>query len=349
MSKNDGGSGAATIDMAEVQKGNTTGLATADIDKLDFGDEVDETPDEAAGDEGGKKTVAKTTAKKTPAKKAASEKEEDPPEEEDEEVAEDEEADAGDEDEEDPTSETEGAPAKKEVKMVPAARMMHVKNQRDALEARLREANNAIEELRKNSADSKKAEAYEEKISEMYTQLETLRAAGDVEGAAKMARELDKLKDAASSRQSATIAQIEARNQLEQRLYDSVVQQLELVAPAVNPDAPEYDDDLVRAMDAMTRGYEAQGHTPSEALKQAATRLLGKDIFSDKSIRREKQPEPKKTNFKKNAEAIKKTPPSSPTEERTEKAQELKASSLTREEFAKLPEATQRRLLGDEV
>lgn len=345
MAAKDGNDGNAKIDLSEIEKGKTDGLA-ADLEKLDFGDEVAEDADEEA-DENKKPEKEKKAAKK---EKKAVEKEEAAEEEDEEEedaVDAEEEEEEGDEEGDDPAK-VEKAP-KKEVKMVPQARLMHVKNQRDQLEARLRAADQAIEELKRGSADAKKAEAYEEKISGMYTELETLRAAGNVEEAAKMARALDKLKDEAGSRQAATIAQIEARNQLEQRLYDSVVQQLEIVAPQVNPDSEDFDQDLVTALDAMTRGFEARGISPSDALKQAATRLLGKDIFADKSIRREKQPEPKKIDTKKNADAVKKTPPSSVREERVEKAQELKASALSRDEFAKLPEATQRRLLGDEL
>lgn len=339
MAVKDGDSGAATIDISKVEKGSKDGLPSTidDVDKMDFGNEVvEETPAKAPAKE--KKAAKKPEVKKEEETPAEEEEEEEPDEEEEEETEE--------EEEEAPPVKVE---PKKETKMVPQARLMHVKNQRDNLEAALRAANAEIENFKQTSGNAKKAEQYEELISSKYIALEKLRAEGNVAEAAKLSRELDGIKDEANRRQSAAIANIEARNLLEQRLYDSVVQQLEIVAPQVNPDDDNFDQSLVRDIDSLTRGYEAHGMSPSDALKKAAERLLGKDILTEKSIRREKQPEPKKTDTKKNAEAIKKMPPSSLGDERTEKAQSLKPSLMTRDEFAKLPEATQRRLMGDEL
>jgi hypothetical protein len=342
MAVKDGGSGNATIDISALEKGGSEGLADK-LKDLDFGDDVvDEVVEEDK--------VEKKTEKKAPKK---AEKKETPAEEEESEEEESEEEESEEESEEDDDTALDDKkteePVKKEVKMVPQARLMHVKAKVAGLEEQLRAAQDQIAEAKRTSGNAKKAEEYEEKIDSMYTELETLRAAGDVAGAAKAARALDKIKEEATQRQSSAIAAIEARNLLEQRLYDTVVTQLELVAPQVNPDSDDFDQDLVTALDAMTRGYESRGVSPSDALKAAATRLLGKDVFTDKSIRREKQPEPKKVDVKKNADAVKKTPPSAIKEERTEKSQELKASALSRDEFAKLPQATQRRLLGDEL
>jgi hypothetical protein len=344
MAAKDGGNpGDATIDLSKVEKGAGDGLAASltDVDKMDFGDEVtEETP-----------LTEKDPSKKAPAKKTkVKEKEavvEEPVEEEEEESpdAEDEE----EEEETDPVVETPPATKKPEVKMVPQARMMHVKAQRDNLETRLAEANAQLESLKQSTGNAKNAQQYEEQISNLYIELEKKRAEGNVAESAALARQLDRIKDDANKRQAQMISQIEARNQLEQRVYDAVVAQLELADPRVNPDSDEFDQDLVRDMDSMTRGYEAQGTLPSEALKRAATRILGKDVLSDRKSLREKQPEPKKTDLKKNLDAAKKIPPSSTSEERTEKAQSLKPSAMTRDEFAKLPEATQRRLMGDEL
>ena len=42
-------------------------------------------------------------------------------------------------------------------------------------------------------------------------------------------------------------------------------------------------------------------------------------------------------------------PPASAGDERSEKSQDLKVSNMSREEFNKLPEAVQNRLLGNEL
>lgn len=342
----DGGKGDASIDMSKL---DSEGLAKG-LETPNFGDEGDEV-DEAAVDkfDDPDAPVKKEEPKKAPKKEKKKEKEKEPePEAEEEEPGEEEEEEeeAGAEAE----AEEEAPAAKKNVKMVPQARLMHVKTQRDRLEAQLREANDLLRQQTSNSGNAKKAEQFESMVSQLYIDVEKARAAGEVEESAKLQRQLDHIKEEAGQRQSQAIASIEARNQLEQRLYDTTVSQLEMVAPQVNPDADEYDAELVGDLDAATRGYEAQGLSPSEALKRAAKRLIAKDVFDpNKSIRREKQPEPKKTDVKKNSEAIKKMPPTSVKEERPEKTQDLKASQMTRAEFNALPEATQRRMMGDEL
>lgn len=332
---------AAVIDMSKL----SSEKLPENLDDLDFGDDVAVDDDDAleveteeAKDE--KTTDDKKAAKKAPKKSAKkTEKDKDEPEEEEEETPEPEE-------EEEEEEEAEDEPAAKTPKMVPQARLMAIKSR---LEKQLQEKDEQLRELAKQSGNKVKAEEFEAKLSKLYIDLETARAAGNVEESAKLARQLDALKDDASKRQSQVIAQVEARNQLEQRLYDTVVSQLELAAPQTNPDSDEFDQELVNDLDAATRGYEAQGLTPSEALKKAAKRLIGKDVFDAKAIRREKQPEPKKTDVKKNADAIKKTPPAAVKEERAEKSQDIKVSQMSLKEFNALPEATQRRLLGDEM
>lgn len=341
MAKNeDGTPGAAVIDLGKVEtgKGDKLPQKLDDLDNLDFGDdiedEVEETPEKPEKDE--KKDKKAEKKEKKPAKKE--EKAEDDDEVADEDAEEEEEAAEDD-------AEVEDEP-KKQVKMVPQARLMAVKTR---LEQQLRDAQTELAKLASQSGNKAKAEEFESKLSDLYINLEKARAAGNVEESAKLARQLDALKDDASKRQSQVIAQIEARNQLEQRLYDTVLAELEQAAPQTNPDSDDFDQELVNDLDAAIRGYEAQGLTPSEALKKAAKRLIGKDVFDPKSIRREKQPEPKKTDVKKNAEAVKKTPPSAVKEERTERSQDIKVTQMSREDFNKLPEATQRRLLGDEL
>lgn len=335
----DSAKGAAVIDMNKLDGGK---LPT-ELDGLDFGeDEIEDEVENESDDSKDDKKTEKKTGKK--AEKKADNKAE---EEEEEAEEEDEEPESEDEEEEEEQAKDEKPDAK--LKMVPQARLMRVKDQRNKLQSQLDEAQAKLKQLTSTADNTKKAEDFEKKLNDLYIELETARAAGNVQESARLARQLDGLKDESSKRQASIIAQVEARRQLEARLYDNVVTQLEMVAPAINPEADEYDEDLVADLDAATRGFEAQGLTPAEALKRAAKRLLGKDVFDEKTIRREKQPDPKKTDVKKNADAVKKTPPSAVKEVRTEKHQDIKVSQLSREEFAKLPDAAQRRLLGDDV
>jgi len=340
----DAAKGAAVIDLNKVEKQSLPD----NLDGLDFGDEEIEDENEVVDDDEVGKTKAddevggKKTEKKAE-KKAEKKSEKDAESEE----AEEEESEEDDAEEDDDTKDKKAE--KTEPKMVPQARLMRVKGQRDQLQAQLEAAQDKLKQLTDTATNSKKAEDFEKQLNDLYIELETARAAGNVQESAKLARKLDAMKDDASKRQSAIIAQVETRRQLEARMYDNAVTQLELLVPAINPEHDDFDDELVADLDAATRGFEAQGMAPADALKRAAKRLFGKNVFDDPKIRREKQPEPKKTDIKKNAEAVKKTPPSAVKEERTEKTQEIKVSTLSRDEFAKLPEAAQRRLLGDDV
>lgn len=337
----DAAKGAAVIDLNKVEK-----QALPDnLDGLDFGDE--EIADDLESDDEVGKTKADDKDDDKKADKKAEKKDKKAEKEEDSEEAEEEDSEEDDAEEDDDVKDKKAE--KSEPKMVPQARLMRVKGQRDQLQAQLEAAQDKLKQLTDTASNSQKAADFEKQLNDLYIELETARAAGNVQESAKLARKLDAMKDDASKRQSAIIAQVETRRQLEARMYDNVVTQLELLVPAINPEHDEFDDELVADLDAATRGFEAQGMAPADALKRAAKRLFGKNVFDDPKIRREKQPEPKKTDVKKNADAVKKTPPAAVKEERTEKNQELKASTLSRDEFAKLPEAAQRRMLGDDV
>lgn len=339
----DAAKGAAVIDLNKVEKQTLPD----NLDNFDFGDEEIEETDEQSDDD-----VGKTKAEKVDDEKSDKKKTEKKVEKKEKTAAKDDEAEEEEESEEEDAEDDDAKKAEKadsKVKMVPQTRLMRVKDQRDRLQQQLDDAQGKLKQLTDTAANRSKAEDFEKQLNDLYIELETARAAGNVQESAKLARKLDAVKDEATKRQSSIIAQVEARRQLESRMYDTVVSQLELLAPAVNPEADEYDEDLVADLDAATRGFEAQGMSPADALTRAAKRLLGNNIFDDPKLRREKQPEPKKTDIKKNAEAVKKTPPAAVKEERTEKSQDIRASQLSRDEFAKLPEAAQRRLLGDDM
>jgi len=327
----DSAKGAAHID---VSKGGSKESLPDDVDNLDLdlGEEVEgEEKDEKKDDDG--KKVEKKVAKKE--EKSSDEEEEE---------------EEGDEEEEE---EEEEEQKKAKVKMVPQTRMMRIKSQRDTLQQQLAEAQQRIASLT-NSSNKEKADQiaeFEKRVESMYEKLETERAAGNVKEAARLARELDKLKDEATNQRQKIIAETQTKQQLEMALYSNVLSQLEAQFPALNPDSDEYDEEIVADVDAITRGYESQGRSPSDALKAAARRVFGKDVFSERSMRRDesKQQEPRKVDRAKNAAAAKKQPPASAGDERSEKSQDLKVSNMSREEFNKLPEAVQNRLLGNEL
>lgn len=334
----DAAKGAAHIDVSDAG-GKQTLPENVDELELDLGEDVDAVEEEDKDKADDKKPSKKEAPKKDESKK--DDAEEDDAEEEDDEEEEEEEDDA-----------KKGArEGKHQVKMVPQARMMRIKAQRDALQQQLAEAQRRMDEIAKSSTKADQIAKFEQQVADMYEKLENERAAGNVKEAARLARELDKLKDESNIQRQKVIAEAQTKQQLEMALYNNVLSQLEAQYPELNPDAAEYDEDMVADIDAITRGYEMQGRSASEALKAAARRVLGKDALTDRTIRRDesKVVEPRKVDRAKNAAAAKKQPPAATGEDRAERSQELKVSNMTREEFNKLPEAVQNRLLGNEL
>jgi len=233
--------------------------------------------------------------------------------------------------------------------MVPRARLTESQRKRKEAEARAVALEEELRELRDQGGHGKAFKEFTEKVDKLYEDVEVARAEGEYKKAAKLQRELDQMRDSSNKAQTEYIAQQRAVQAQHLAAYEAVVDQVELLVPELNPKHEEFSDDLLADVSAIRDGYEARGVAPAAALKRALKYVLGRDIFDEKSMRRESIPEKRKTDVKANVEAAKKQPPDTDKSAPTEKALSIDVSKLSDEEFDKLPEATKKRLRGDFV
>ena len=328
--ENDGGSGAAVIDLDDIP---------VDDDKDLSGDRGDDFDPDAEKDKEPKKEAPKKDA---PKKKEAPNKDADEPE-----------GDSEEDEEEDPEEE-EGEEGdgkdKKTQKTIPIQRMDAIKarlNKKvEAAEARARELEAELRAQRKDEGDSVAAKEFFKKIDSLYEAVEQARLDGNAKEAAKLQRELDTMKEQASTAKQQYMAKQEALQIQEVAAYNAAVDFIEAKVPELDPNSDDFDEDLMEDIQAVTRGYEERGMRPVDALKKALKVVLQRDVFAPEDMRK-KAVLPKKTDVKKNIDAAKRQPPDSQEGAPPEKSQKLDVSKLTDEEFEKLPEQTKRRLRGD--
>ncbi len=124
--------------------------------------------------------------------------------------------------------------------------------------------------------------------------------------------------------------------------------QLEAAVPEFDPKSDEYDINLAKEVDELTRAYETMGSTPQAALRKAAKMVLRRDPFSGKPKQEEAKPvvkQAKKPDLVKAADTAKRQPAT--TDSREEVAEHIDPEGLSEEEFQKLPAKTKARLRGD--
>lgn len=231
--------------------------------------------------------------------------------------------------------------------MIPRARLNEVRAKQKAAEARVAELEAQLNAARDGGAQNKNFEAFTAKVDTLYESVALANAEGDYKQAAKLQRELDDLRENATLARQQYVAQQEALRTQETTAYNALVDQIELLVPELNPRNEGFDEDTMQEVDSVTRGLEAQGMRTADALRKAVKYVIGKDVFSEASIRRETAPATKKTDIAKNVAAAKKIPPT--VDGAPEKNQEIDPAKLSDAEYAKLPESTKARLRGDFV
>jgi uncharacterized coiled-coil protein SlyX len=254
------------------------------------------------------------------------------------------------EDEGDEVEEDDEAPAKEAAKntMIPRARLNKVQEKRKAAEARVAELEAQLAKQRDTGEQSKGFQEFTAKVDELYEKVEQARAEGDYKEAAKLQRELDTLRDNVGQQRAQYVARQAALRSQQEVAYNALVDQVELLAPELDPKHANYDEDLMDEVDTLTRSLEAQGMDAAKALRRALKYTLGRDIFDEKTIRRDTPPEPKKTNIAKNVAAAKKIPPEM-SDAPMEKSTKIDFSKLTDAEYEKLPASVKQKARGDFV
>jgi hypothetical protein len=325
---------------AAAKAAESTPLTDADDRGNDFVPTDDDAP------------IVEAPKKKAPKKKAEVVADPDPePEEEEEEELDEEEEDDDPDLDAGANADPDPVPAKKPGDMIPRARFNQMREKAKAkqlaAETRAAELEAQLLAQQQQNNQSEAFKKFTNKVNELYEDVEKARAEGDATKAAKLQRELDELRDNANRSRAEWFATQTALKAQQEAAYNAVVDQVELLAPELNPNSDEFDEDMLAEIDSLTKAFEAQGQDSVRALKRALKATLGKDIFAKQADLRDKKVEPKKTDIAKNVAAIKKEPPD--VKVAPEKEQKLDASKLTDEEYAKLPASTRARLRGDYV
>lgn len=238
--------------------------------------------------------------------------------------------------------------AKEPAAVVPRGRLTEAQHKRREAEARADAAEAELEALRQKSGQGKAFKEFTDKVDKLYEDVEVARAEGDFKKAAQMQRELDGMRDNANRARVEYLAQQKATQAQALAAYETVVDQVELLVPELNPGSDDFNEDMLEEVSAARDGFEAHGQSPADALKRALYYVLGRDVFDESAASlRNAHPAKKGTDVKKNIAAAKKTPPEMGASAPAEKPLVLDTSKLSDDEFDKLPEATRRRLRGD--
>ncbi len=241
----------------------------------------------------------------------------------------------------------------------PIQRVDQLKAKRDKYKADYNAANERADALQakldaaladKNTSVASKE--FADQVDALYVAVATASAEGDIAGAAKAMKQLDELKDRVSTAKAQYISGMAAVKAQETTAYNAMVDQIELLVPELNPkDEDNFDEDMLEDVAALTQVYENRGMKPAEALKRAVQSKFGKEVLNPKAKDlkelAEKKVEPKKTDLKKNIDALKKTPPDSQRGAGKEKSEVLDPALLSDEEYKALPMSKKKELRGD--
>jgi hypothetical protein len=144
--------------------------------------------------------------------------------------------------------------------------------------------------------------------------------------------------------------------------YNIALERIEEAYPALNPDAEEYDAEILTDVADMKAMYQQRGMTPTQALQKAVKKILGQDTsrqeratevaprVSEKDIAAER----KKAAVSKTTDALKRTPPSTrdvglDSDKAGGKLTPKDIMKMDQDEFAKLSESDLRKMRGDDI
>lgn len=196
-------------------------------------------------------------------------------------------------------------------------------------------------------------------VKDMIKQHTSLLADGELDKAANLMEQILELKEAIAERKAELKAASAKNTAKEEMRYEAVLDKIESTYPALNPDAPEFDVDVVKDVQALMSGLmQTQRMSSAEALQKAVSTLLGKPKkdeappnagkAADLGLRR------KEDAVKKALDAKSKQPASTKDVgiDHDKEGGALDASAvmkMTWDEFVKLPESKLSELRGDFV
>lgn len=261
-------------------------------------------------------------------------------------------------------TEEEEAPAEDDVddKQNFPIRLNKLKQQRDSERAAREAAEAELRELKAGKRGEPEVDTVDPideinaSLEAMYEQVEEARADGDTKLAAKLQRDIDAKNREISRLESERVAgKVTSETRINVQ-YDTMIESLERGIPALDPAHEEYQPELVQELEFQVNAYEKAGLSATAALRRAVTLLFRVDPWASRSAAKveapaptAKKPEDKKPDIKKAIETTKKQPPDASDRGVNVEDKKIDARKLSDEDFDKLPEATKKRLRGDDA
>jgi hypothetical protein len=260
--------------------------------------------------------------------------------------------------------------AEKKEPAIPKSRFdQAVKKAREATEAAEERAKAAEAQLRAQMGQADETKLNEQ-IEAKEIELDKVRADGNTEKAAQLRKEIrDAMQQISDSRAAAHAARATAVA-VEQVRYTTLVSQMEIEHPELNPDLDEtYDADVVAELNEYKTAFEALGYASTDALKKAL-----KAVYKDGPKPEAKEGKPEETAEEKvKAEAAAKAAserkeaavkhavdtgkkqPAAPgktgidSDKAGQQGKQKPVSKMTDKEWDALPEDERKRLRGDSL
>lgn len=260
----------------------------------------------------------------------------------------------GEEEDEDKTK------GKKKDSRIPLSRHKDIlakeRAQREVLERQLAQYQGA-EKVASTNEDLTKLE---DNIVSMEKQYNKLLADGEIDKATELMSKIRIAERNMVETKAEMRAQVAEARARESARYDIALERIEESYPQLNPDAAEYDSEMLQDVADLKNVYQGRGMTPTKALQAAVKKLLGVEDRDQKQAtevaprvtEKDVAAERKKAAVSKTADAVRRTPPSTKdvgmdSDKAGGGLSPKDVMGMKQEEFAKLTDEQLAKLRGD--
>ena len=194
-----------------------------------------------------------------------------------EEIEDNETLEAADEDEDsgDNVDESDSGSEEDKPVMIPKARFDEAQKKARAKQQELEEKLNQAETAQQQKQVSADVKELRDAIETMQDEYEDLLFEGENEKARKLRKEIAaKQEELFDTRLAAQNRQTQA-NTLEQIRYDTQLAKVEADYAQLNPDSPDFEEDLAKEVGEMMGAWQGQGYTATAALQKAVHYVMG--------------------------------------------------------------------------
>lgn len=193
----------------------------------------------------------------------------------------------------------------------------------------------------------------QQEIDKLQDQYEDALMEGRKSEAKELRVKLDRARDMLIETKTTAKSEAAKRAAIEELRYDSLLANLEAAHPEMNPDSDEFDeartDEVAQLMDAFRR----QGYTASAALQRATRYVFGDPQQAQRATASSDLRTARTVDARRRAAAAAAAQPApagkAVSSTRSASDTNVDVMRLTTEQFAKLDEATKRRLRGDDL